>query len=99
MIPEKKKTKKKKTNTLSLLSFSGFKHQQQNTSSLDELPIVSALAEKNLAGVKMQSALGCQRCRAARPVLWCQGHADLGEIRTLLSRKVICFLLHYAPVL
>lgn len=99
MIPDTKKKQNKTQNTLNLLSFSVFKHQQQNASVLDELPIVVALAEKNLAGVKMQTALGCQRCRAVKPVLWCQGHADLREIRILSSRKVVCFLLNYVPVL
>lgn len=51
-------TLEKKSNNLSLLSFSVFKHLQQITSVLDELPVVFALAEKQkLAGVKMQTSL------------------------------------------
>lgn len=71
-----------KSNGLSILAFSVFK-RQQSTSLVDGLPVVFALPYKQkLAGVNMQTALRCQRCRAAGPVLLCQGRAGLGEIRS-----------------
>lgn len=59
-----------KSNSLSLLSFSVFKHQQ-SPGLVDDLPVVFALAEKQtLAGMNTQTALRCQCCRAAGPVLF-----------------------------